>query len=74
MLFAQYYPSLSNIAASTKDSRSLLKAVMTVEEFKISVPQQRELENIKGNLLHNDINASEKFYDILGKGDRGGGG
>lgn len=47
---------------------------MTVEEFKISVPQQRELENIKGNLLHNDINASEKFYNILGKGDMGVGG
>lgn len=55
MLFVQYYPSLSNIAASTKDSGSLLKAAMTVEEFKISVPQQRELENIKGNLLPNDI-------------------
>lgn len=55
MPFAQYYPSLSKIAASTKDSRSLLKAAMTVEEFKISVPQQRELENIKGNLLLNDI-------------------
>lgn len=55
MLFAHYIPALSNIAASTKDSGSLLKAVMTVEEFKISVPQQRELENIKGNLLLNDI-------------------
>lgn len=48
----------SKIAASTDDPRSLLKAVMTVEEFKISVSQQRELENIKGNLLHNDIHAS----------------
>uniref|UniRef100_K1QVN0 Uncharacterized protein n=1 Tax=Magallana gigas TaxID=29159 RepID=K1QVN0_MAGGI len=37
----------TNNSASTKDSGSLLKAVMTVEEFKISVPQQRELENIK---------------------------
>lgn len=37
----------SNNSASTDDPRSLLKAVMTVEEFKISVSQQRELENIK---------------------------
>eukprot|EP00105_Crassostrea_gigas_P030909 XP_011453428.1 PREDICTED: uncharacterized protein LOC105346507 isoform X2 [Crassostrea gigas] len=40
-------PKTSTNNSSTKDSGSLLKAVMTVEEFKISVPQQRELENIK---------------------------
>lgn len=45
-----------------------------MEEFKISVSQHRELENIKGNLLHNDMHASEKFYNILGKGDMGVGG